>query len=68
MCFQICVQSCPNETWTYIVDVIPLEAALVDNSGNREVAANASGVDWSKYICTYGFNAREEFINGMVNN
>lgn len=63
---QICVESCPNEFWTYFPDVAQLELHLNIPGTTRQAAADALGDErWSKYICTYGFNAKNEFINGM---
>lgn len=59
---QICVTSCPNEFWTYFPDLALLTTALAVPGTTRTTAANA--VDWSKYICTYGYDARQQFIDG----
>nr|XP_039269182.1 choline transporter-like protein 2 isoform X1 [Styela clava] len=68
---QICVNSCPNSTWTYYQDVPQLTAALagviatgVTSPTNLQIsnfAVSNLGVDWSKYFCTYGYDVRTEF-------
>ncbi|CAK8684737.1 unnamed protein product [Clavelina lepadiformis] len=66
---QICVPSCPSELWTYFPDVAKTVALELRFPGDRTAASNepvsTGGVDWSKYICTYGFNVTEEYVNGM---
>jgi len=61
---QICVSSCPNEYWTYYIEKAKLTAALVGTKAQRETAASL--VDWSKLICVYGYNPRDEFITGKI--
>nr|CAB3266288.1 choline transporter-like protein 5 [Phallusia mammillata] len=70
---QICVQSCPNDTWTYILDIPKIEAGILAanlaNTSREGAAVQAETnffLDWSKYICTYGFNVRNEFVNNNI--
>jgi len=70
MTTQICVETCPNEFWTYLPDVALLTGFLAATGGtstaDRTTAANNLGdAAWAKNICTYGFNAKEQYINGM---
>nr|XP_002126506.1 choline transporter-like protein 5 [Ciona intestinalis]XP_018668803.1 choline transporter-like protein 5 [Ciona intestinalis] len=66
---QICVSSCPDTYWTYLPDVAKLELAINTASAGatREQIATAANttyfLDWNKYICTYGFNARDAYVN-----
>ena len=80
---QICVQSCPREYWTFVVDIPKFAAA--ENLANlaspgssntasgrmRIIAAaeNTYALNFTKYICTYGYNVTDEYINnGVVSN
>lgn len=57
---QICVSECPNEYWTFAIE--EAKAAALAPGSNRTEKADA--IDWSKFICTYGYDARQEYING----
>lgn len=70
---QICVETCPSTTWTFFPDIAKLAAAELStvNPSDREAVANAASstfnLDWNAYICTYGFTARNAYVNmGMV--
>uniref|UniRef100_H2YS18 Choline transporter-like protein n=1 Tax=Ciona savignyi TaxID=51511 RepID=H2YS18_CIOSA len=77
---QICVSTCPNTSWTYFPDVAKLEAARLSviaatpldsttAEGREQIAQRATStffLDWDKYICTYGFNARKAYVNSSL--
>ena len=59
-CFQTCVKSCPQENWTYLFE----EGKATTTSGTRQQKADA--IDWNKFICEYGYNPRQNYLDGVV--
>ncbi len=56
------MSECPNEYWTFAIEEAKA-AALAPGSTRTE---KADAIDWSKFICTYGYDARQEYISGTV--
>ncbi|XP_033114814.1 choline transporter-like protein 2 [Anneissia japonica] len=50
---QICVESCPNVTFSPYTQLL-----------NGALSADGSNVEWDKFICEYGFNPQTEFVTG----
>nr|XP_039270354.1 choline transporter-like protein 2 [Styela clava] len=67
---QVCVNSCPDSSWTYIQDLVILQAAKTasaSGASNAVISTYAQtnlNLDWSKYICKYDIDAKTEFEKG----